>query len=336
MTASPERRRGSHLPTILAARTTRAASAMSEAVRELLASKLLNEPQGIAFARENLVDVVQDTLRFSAALGAAAMAQEYARHAPKGKVTAREKIAMVCFADGPTQSLMHDVPFEEAIEDLASRVPKTIREPIKRNYREIAKLYSRGRVIAFVKSSEAEVTLAAQRVITSAVELGIPETDVGAWLRRTSIASSPAAQELAKLGVQAEGWTEKYARMAFRTNASNAATVGQFTMAQDPDIAEVLPAFEFNALADSETRPNHAAADGLVMATSDPDWAEIAPPLEWNCRCHLAIVTRPELKRRGLLLPNGSVKKMQIPEGAYPHPEFRQGPRVDLPGLAPF
>lgn len=336
MTTQRERRRGSHLPTILAARTANAASAMAEAVRELLASKLLNEPGGIQFARENLLDVMQDTARFSAALGAAAIAQEYARHAPRSQVSAAERIAMLCFADGPTQSLMSDVPFEEAIEDLASRVPKTIRDPVRRNYLEISKLYSRGRVIAFVRSAEAEVTLAAQRVITSAVELGIPESDVGAWLRRTSIESSPAAQELAKLGVQAEGWSEKYARMAFRTNASNAATVGQFTMAQDPDIAEVLPAFEFNALADSETRPNHKAADGLVMATSDPDWAIISPPLEWNCRCHLAIVTRPELRRRGLLLPSGGVKKMQIPSGAYPHPEFRVGPRFDIPGLAPF
>lgn len=334
MTRTPERRRASHLPTILAATNTTRAEAYIDATRELLAALLLNDAQGIHAARQRLTDVVQDTSRYSAALAASAVAQEFARYRPR--YNASEQLELVCFADGPTQSLMHDVPFEEAIEDLATRVPKTIRDPVRRTYLEISDLYSRGRVIAFVKSAEEEVTLAAQRVIASSVELGIPETDVGHWLRRTSIEASPAARELQRLGQQAEGWTEKYARMAFRTNASNAATVGQFTMAQDPEIAEVLPAFEFNALADSTTRPNHRAADGLVMSTSDPDWTIIAPPLEWNCRCHLAIVTRPELKRRGLLTQNGTVRKIQIPRGAYPNPEFRRGPRVDLPGMAPF
>lgn len=49
-----------------------------------------------------------------------------------------------------------------------------------------------------------------------------------------------------------------------------------------------------------------------------------------NCRCHVSLVTRPELVRMGRVRPDGSIVEDPVPPGAFPDPGFRHDVRPDL------
>ena len=87
-----------------------------------------------------------------------------------------------------------------------------------------------------------------QTSTAEATERGISEAKVGKML-------SEGANALRTRG---QAWSEGYARMAFRTNANTATTLGRFRQARDPDVREVVPAMVYDAVGDSDTRENHA------------------------------------------------------------------------------
>jgi SPP1 gp7 family putative phage head morphogenesis protein len=122
------------------------------------------------------------------------------------------------------------------------------------------------------------------------------------------------------------GWAQSYGRTVYRTNLASAYTKGRFAEARDPDIAEVIGAFEYNAILDSGVRANHRAAHGLVAATNDPLWHSFSPPLGFNCRCSVRLVDRFELSRRRLL--KGGVVSRSLPSNfrmAGPDTGFMRG-----------
>ena len=231
-----------------------------------------------------------------------------------------DRSAMVAFRDESTSRILPRVTLTEAIEDMISRTPVTIRNAAERTGARIAQLYAEGRVIAFAKAAEDTVTQQAQALIAQHVEAGVGENVAGQAIR---------------LGVEqvreiSDAWTAGYARMVFRTNVNTAVTAGRFRQAQDPDIKLVVPAFKFSAIHDGDVRPNHAAADGLVMRTDNTEWGKIAPPLGYNCRCHVALVSTPQLARMGRLKQDGTIVEDTVPSAAHPDPGFRHGGRPDL------
>lgn len=175
-------------------------------------------------------------------------------------------------------ALVPAVPFLEAIEDLVSREPK-----LAQTWKEVSALYNREHAFALAKSADIEITKRVQRKVAQAIEEG---GERGA-VRRAIMDLGP--------------FTEDYADNVFRTNAATAYTAGTFKQAQDPDVAEVMPAFEFTSARDVDVRKNHRAADGLVAATHDPIWDTFAPPIGYRCRCSIDLVSKYELDRRGLL-----------------------------------
>jgi len=235
------------------------------------------------------------------------------------RLTRGEWRTVTRFASEPTQNVLPRVTFAEAVEDMVTRSPTTIRNAAERTATNISKLYGEGRVVAFAKSAEQAVTDRVQSLIAEAIANGTEEAAVGKMIKTT----------VAQIRKDTADWSEAYARMAFRTNLNTAVTAGRFRQAQDPDIAAVIPAFRFDAVGDADTRDNHGAADGLIFSVGNPVWNTIAPPLGYQCRCQVTLMTTPQLRRMGRLNPDGSVKESTLPSSAHPDEGFRHG-RADL------
>lgn len=319
----------------------------SAAVSDLFVAHVTDNRAAASDARASLADAIVQTMGVCEVLGASIMLRDAAKLLVPAALAA-DRVAMVRFAAGaddenrprgvtpddvpwianeprktagePTQTILPRVKLSEAIQDLVDRAPVTIRNAAERTALRISKIYSQGANMAFVKSAEATVTKTAQDFIQRMFAEGVPTGTAGKRL-------AMAVEEVRK---KSEPWSEAYARTAFRTNVGTGVTAGRFRMAQDPDIVQVVPAFRFDAVGDSDTRDNHEAADGIILSVDNPAWGRIAPPLGYNCRCQVSHVTRYELQQAGRIDRHGKVVESRIPAEAFPDQGFRHGGRPDL------
>lgn len=275
----------------------------------------------LAAARSSLEGVIRETMGTAEVLGASLTLRRAAAFIREdGHAFRRDAHSLMVFADSPTQTVLPHVTFEEAVQDLIDRTPSTIRRAAERTAQRISRLYSEGRVVAFVHSAEQAVTERVQSLITEAIREGIPEARVGNLIR----------MGVDRIRIQTEAWTEGYAKMAFRTNFNTAVTAGRFRQVRDQDIKAVIPAFRFDAVGDDDTRDNHDAADGLIFRIDNPIWNRLAPPLGYNCRCQVSNMSMPMLRRMGRITPNGDIHEDRPPHLARPDEGFRHGGRPDL------
>lgn len=289
-------------------------------IHDLFAAVVRNNREAAADARATLETVVVETTGVGQVLGARLLLAKAARLIADDRERLRQdRHGLIAFADKVAQTLLPSVTFEEAVQDMLDRTPVTLRRAAERTAAKISELYAQRRAVAFVRSAEASVTREAQDFIARALRQGIPEGEAGRFL----------AMSVEEVRKRSQAWSEGYARMAFRTNVNTAVTAGRFRQAQDPDIKQVIPAFAFDAVMDSDTRENHAKADTLIFSVDNPVWNKIAPPLGYNCRCQVREVSVPELKRRGRW-KNGAPIESRLPPGAAPDPGFRHGGRPDL------
>lgn len=291
----------------------------TEQVRRLFTSVVFNDKPQRVNAREELAQNIADTMGVAELIGAWNVLREVAKiKNARGDVLRGDRELMLIFADQP---LIPSVTFDEAVEELVTRAPVTIRNAAERTARRIAELYSKDRVMAFAYAAEEAVTERAQRFIVEALKSGIPEGEAG---RRLAMAVDDVRKQSAQ-------WTEAYSRMAFRTNVNTAVTAGRFRQVNDPDIKKVIPAFRYDAVGDGDTRHNHNELDGIILRVDNPEWNKIAPPNGYNCRCQVSLMTLPQLRRANRLYPDGSIIESKIPPGAGPDKGFRKGgSRPDL------
>lgn len=297
--------------------TGRPAAMHAEAIGKLTVAKVRGDAVAARAAREQLEEVTRDTMGAAEVLGARATLDAVAA----ASTQMAQEMPPIQF--GKDQSVLPRVTFEEGLEELATRVPKTIRNAAARTSQAIAKLYSEGRHIAFVRSAEQSVTKAAQQFLNRAMAEGMTENAAGRGL-------SMAVESVREI---TKPWSEAYSRLCYRNNLNTAVTAGKFRQAQDPDIRAILPAFRFDAVGDVDTRHNHAVADGLVMSVDDQRWSQLAPPLGHNCRCQIIAVDAGTLDDQGLLERDGTLRRMSIPFAARPDEGFRHGGRPDLLGV---
>jgi len=175
--------------------------------------------------------------------------------------------------------------FTEAIDELLDLEPR-----LAKTAEEIRQIYSTRSGFAVLKlpdflaqDARFNVTRRIQQAISFLIQEGKP--------------IPKAAEELQEM----MDWTQAYAQTVYRTNLATAYTAGRLRQAFDPDIREVIGAFEYDAVMDADTRGNHAALNGLTAAQDDPLWDLYAPPNGFNCRCDLRLVDRFELQDRGLI-----------------------------------
>jgi SPP1 gp7 family putative phage head morphogenesis protein len=325
--------------------TGRYASPYIEQIQEMVVAMAMGNGPKLEAARKRLAEVARETMGIGEVLGASMALQTAAPLvvSPFSKSPASVGMwsgsvqACITFADEPTQKLLPRVTFEEAGEDMVQRTPTTIRSAAERTWQRIAKLYGEGSGgiprVAFVRSAEATVTKRVQALFTEAIREGIPGLDFMSEGKLIPGAGKRMVDAVNEIRKHTGAWSESYARMAFRTNVNTAVTAGRFRQTQDQDIKAVVPCFRFDAVGDSDTRPNHLAADGLIFKVDNLVWNKIAPPLGYNCRCRASFVSLPQLRRMGRVRPDGSIREDRLPGAARPDAGFRHGGRPDLFGV---
>lgn len=201
------------------------------------------------------------------------------------------------------KSPISSLPFDEAIEDIVTRDPR-----LAQGYRAVAELYSKEHVFALAKSVNHNLTSRIQKAIGDSQKIG------------------EGLPEFEKLWQEITPWTRAYGDTVYRTNTNSAYSAGRFAQAEDPDVAEVIPAMQYINMHLPTSRPWHEAADGLIAATNDPIWKEFTPPLGYNCTCGTNFVSKYELERRGLLV-DGKVIRYEPPNFSSAHPDegFKPG-----------
>ena len=175
--------------------------------------------------------------------------------------------------------------FKEAVTALADKIPVLAytAEAIRNVYR------TKG--FAIMKSAELVVTKKIHELLTEALGTGKPRDEV-----------------IEEVVSENENWTRAYAENIYRTNIGHAYSEGQQAQGRTPVAMAVLPAWEFHAVGDSDTRPNHLAAQGLLAAKTDPIWISLFPPLGFQCRCSTREVDVYDLEQKDRLTLSGSVR----------------------------
>jgi hypothetical protein len=201
------------------------------------------------------------------------------------------------------------IPFEEAIENLIDRDPR-----LARSADEVSRLYNTSKTFAMAKSSSLKLTERIQEIMARMSREAKGLDEVAPDILR-------AAKE------ESHDFARAYAETVYRTNVNTAYTEGRFLQAEDPVVAEVVPAMEFVSQRLPTSRPNHVAAHGLIAAISDRAiWAMFKPPIGYSCQCSANFTSVYDLKRAGLMRGDNVVRYLPPTFGnAYPDPGFKVG-----------
>ena len=299
--------------------TGRYAKPYIDSLEDMLVAIAMQNKPAARSARLRFEKITAETMGIGELLGAALALRKSATIYQKATF-GKDKSNLIVFSATDSQKVLPRVTFQEALDDIVTRTPVTIRSAAERTAQRISELYSRGHMIAFAFSAEAAVTKEVQRVIAGAIRDGLSEVDAG----RRIMESANITRKRSRL------WTESYGRLVFRNNLNTAVTAGRFRQALDPQIQKVIPAMRFDAIGDVDTRDNHNAANGFIAKVSNTIWSKIATPLGHNCRCELGFVTIEQLRRMGRVRDNGSIVEDKLPSGAFPDPGFKHGGRPDL------
>ena len=176
-----------------------------------------------------------------------------------------------------TSPVVPNAEFPEAVDDLLSREPR-----LAVGYQDVQNLYATRHAFALAKSTDIVLTKRVQQELTKMIREGEDRFT--------------AQRVIARMG----GWSNAYAETVYRTNLATAYSAGRFRQLQDPDVAEIIGALEYNATGDADTRPGHQAAHGLIALPNDPIWHRWSPPAGFQCRCETRLVDAFEIERRGI------------------------------------
>jgi len=301
------------------------ADAYVEAMLDIaVAIHMQNKPHA-RDARLQLEKLTAETMGLGEVLGASMVFRSSADVAGRDLAFSKEVGFLVdahsqYFAGAATDTIIPRFSFADAIQDMVDRTPVTIRSAAERTATAIRDLYTDGRAVAFARSAEASVTKAVQKQIVAMMKAGSDEIVAGKRIMKSANAAR----------VRSKPWTEAYARTVFRNNVNTAVTAGRFRATKDPAIKAILPAKQFNAVGDSDTRSNHNAADGLIWSVDNPIWSFMATPIGHGCRCGLRDVGVPELRRMGRVLASGAIKQDKLPAKAGPDEGWRPTGRPDF------
>jgi SPP1 gp7 family putative phage head morphogenesis protein len=180
--------------------------------------------------------------------------------------------------------------FKEAVKALADKIPA-----LAHTAAAIRNVY-RDRGFAIMKSAELQVTKKVHELLTAALGSGKPRDEV-----------------IEEVASQNESWSRSYSENVYRTNIAHAYSEGQQEQGKTKVAMAMLPAWEYYAIGDSNTRPNHLAAKGLLAAKTDPIWSSLFPPNGFQCRCSAIEVDVYELEQKGRLSPFGEIRPYYPP-----------------------
>lgn len=278
----------------------RKATIFHQAYLNLLNAKYVTG-KGAAEALDELAKLMHDTLILADLHGRRRTLIEFDHEVARGD-----------FSTLPDRNpIMMGITFVEALDDLLTREPRLVS-----GAKEAARLYNEEHVFALAKSSSLKLTQRVQQAVQMIIAEGRDPGMTG--------------QEITRLAAsESHDWTRAYSDTVYETNVSGAITNGRFAQAKDPDVAQVIKAFEVVGEVDERERPNHRAARGFIAAVDDPIWTErrVKPPYGYRCRHGVIFASKYTLERRGLLRPDGSVIRFEPVgfENFAPDPGFMPG-----------
>lgn len=255
-------------------------------------------------AMSDLERMIGQTMALADLVGRKRLLMEADAAGRRSRLRFRDTLCVVNFASTP---LFPKIPFEEAFEDIIGREPR-----LAKNADEIRRVYETGGFA--VQKLPSRLSNQARLKLTARIQEAI-----GKFLRKGTPVPK-AAEVLAEVG----DFSRSYAETVFRTNAATAYTAGRFRQMQDPDVREVVPAFEYDSVGDADTRRLHLNATGLTAPVNHSVWHVWSPPVDFACRCSLRSVDRFELEDRGMLV-RGQVRPFFPPsfDARPPNPKFR-------------
>lgn len=311
--------------------TGRYARAYGEAISAMVVAMTRGNRPALADARSRLEKLTGETMATAEIFGASLLMRDAAKtYVAEGVALQADRSELLAFASTAASVGMGGVTFDEAVDDMIRRTPITLRRAAERTAQRVAELYSSHRVAAFAKSAEHSVTKRVQSLIAEAMREGSIVGPGGGILVGEADIGKGISMSVDQIREKTGEWSQAYSRMVYRTNVNTATTAGRFRQSQDPDVKAVLPAFQYSAVGDGDTRSNHAAADGIVLSVDNRAWNRMAPPNGYNCRCTVDAVSLPMLRRMGRLTESGDVREDRVPAAAGPDPGFRHGGRPDL------
>ncbi len=209
----------------------------------------------------------------------------------------------------PTDPLWEDVPFAEAIDDLAARMPVLANVVAEARGR-----YDPAHLFWMSRAATTQITERVHKALGDALEEGV---DFEGFVDAVEYVAPEVA-----------GWSKSYLELVFRN--ANAHAYARGREAQAERLGDFVIGWEYSAVGDNDTRDNHQAASGVIVPVSRTDVLErMRVPRGHRCRCGLRMVTRPEAAKRGMLeeleagmirWPDGSWHD-DIPTAAEPKPE---------------
>lgn len=155
--------------------------------------------------------------------------------------------------------------FREAFEDLIGRDAR-----LANSSEEIRRVYSTGGFA--LRGFPKNMSIRARETLTKEIQKKM------AQLGAEGTPADRAKKVIAEMG----NFTEAYAQTAYRTNLSTVFTSGRKRQMAEPEVREIAPAFEYDAVEDPDTRPNHHAAKGLIAGVDHGVWDLFSPPLGYN------------------------------------------------------
>lgn len=249
-----------------------------------LAKALIGRNRGEIEDQENeLTQLIGETMALADLVGRKRLLMEFDASQRRKTFRFRDDLAKVNYFD--STPVFPRIEFKEAFEDLIGREPR-----LANNAEEIRKVYGTGGFAlqripkTFSQQARLKLTERIQSKIASFINEGTP--------------APQASQVLAEMG----GFSQSYAETVFRNNLATAYTAGRFRQAADPDVREVIGAFEFESVGDDDTRPNHDAANGMIAPMDHAAWERFSPPIGHRCRCAIRFVDMFELEDRGLIV----------------------------------
>ncbi len=108
----------------------------------------------------------------------------------------------------------------------------------------------------------------------------------------------------------------KYNQNWLRTEYNQAIAASQATARwqEFQENAKAMPFLQYQAVMDSNTRPDHQRLHGVIKRIDNPFWNTHFPPLGWGCRCEVIQLPGKNHKET----PDGSFQKPDVP------PQFRE------------
>ena len=114
--------------------------------------------------------------------------------------------------------------------------------------------------------------------------------------------------------MQALGWEASTYRLKqiYRINSDIAYASGRYR--EQEALIEFAPIWIYDAVMDSNTRPEHAELNGKALRADDPFWQYFYPPNGYACRCTVRAMTQDRFDRKNIPLESstGKLKTVKV------------------------